>query len=101
MTSTFPAKNRVSAFFQEMIRSGSYEAFSSSVAFILKADFSDKSRLCQGLSTLKPLSLLGFNDLLQCLNARIRKSPQVHYARDDILHSGTYWTRGQYVYCEH
>jgi hypothetical protein len=36
MTSTLPAKSSVRAFFQEMIRNGSYEAFNSNVGCIAK-----------------------------------------------------------------
>src|SRR5690348_5204696 len=65
MTSTFPANRSISAFFQEMILSGSYEAFRSRVACIVTAIFKIGAALCQGLSAAKPLSLLGFIDLLQ------------------------------------
>src|SRR5438132_1628862 len=67
MTSTFPAKNKVRAFFQEIMRSGSYEAFNSSVAFILKADFSDWTRLCQAFPGQNPCDHWVLTNLLQCL----------------------------------
>src|SRR6516165_4036309 len=48
MTSTFPANSNVIAFCQEIIRSGSYEAFSRSVAFILEQIFQIRRAFVKG-----------------------------------------------------
>src|SRR6267378_732233 len=95
MTSTFPANSKVRAFFHEMIRKGSEEAFNSSVAFITKLIFQIGQGFVKAFSPLKPLSALVFTDLLQCCNESQGRSPPGHLEGDGLLHCRLQWRCGQ------
>src|SRR5215831_19304595 len=72
MISTFPAKNSVRAFFQEIILSGSYEAFKSRVAFIFMRLF----KLSEDLSRAFPretLVIIGFYESVTIAGCFTRK----------------------------
>src|SRR5688572_24687296 len=83
MTSTFPAKKRVKAFFHEIIVSGSNDAFSNRVACILwvvpsipvvKLILRISHDFVKGFPPLKPLCLLGFPYLLQLPDGRRKRT---------------------------